>query len=514
MLCPRKNIVATMNGSKYFKIKKMQCSVCCGAIKKQSYICSDCLDQTVRERSEAYHKLKKRRDELKEKLETAILPREQQSLNYERNIRAQKHKNQLLREYIKQLQQENNNQDQINRKIYADHQEKQRQFERAREELLSAVREHKEIVFRAIKERNEKEIHKYVERYIKNRRRLCISLFDSFPIFTDSVTTKGRILSTAKSTTSSTKIINIHITSGSDTTLLYFCNKDFSLPIGVISEGFDLIKAVQNDTENKLVKTLPSMLGNMVLLLNELSCILQHPLPFPMVYWGSKSYVRDLEKTELTTRVIDTGHTVEINDSMNISTLSSSVVSESEDGSPVLQTSLRKYLVPEPIFKVYPLYEQEPGDTTPLKSPRGNTENSSGTPSSSSSDSLKSPSKTEIKELVTPKDKFVKGLKLLNDNILALCHGQGIMVSNTNENNLFHNLVILYHFENIGRIGPYSFVHTNSKGNSDNVYMDNETTKKVFVYGTGAPTSSSTTTNIKKNKTVIGGVLDHNYLKE
>ena len=435
------------NQKKKFPSLSMQCTVCDSTVK--NFVCSSCLIDATRNKIESILKLQKKRDELKKKVEEQIIAPEKDLKSRERNIRNQKQRNNTLREYVKQIQQENTVQEQITTKKFEEHIARTKLFSASRSELVEIMKANK------IRPSNEIEDQ---DSFIKNRRQHCTNLLQYFPIFTN----KGRI--TTKIFERSTCIL-----CAPNSNVLYFLHREFHLPMGVVNEGFDFIEAILKhdnpeyiQSQNKLnplssfkeywpsQNALYGMLGYIVLIVQQLSNILEIPLPYKMEYKGSKSIIMDIIGSEMKKKKIET---------------SDSSMIDSPFESPY-------HYVPEPRYKKYALYENdstfnpEPIHVTPFSL--------SDISSASSGKSLPNlPSGKEDGTLLSSlssREQFAESVQLLNDNIVAICHAQGIMVSKHNSNNLFHNLLTLYHYENIGRLGPFSFYgyskHRNTSSNA------------------------------------------------
>ena len=493
----------------------MQCSICEGSIKRQQFVCAACTLEAIRGKSELYAKLLKKRNELKERLEKEILNDQQQLTVLQRNVRNQKEKNRLLKEYIKQIQHENTNQEQLCKKMFDDQTKRKEEFEQARNSLRNIIQENRgsmETQYQSLKGFNS-------EKFEKMRRTSCFSLFQSFPISTNS----GKIITQAKSTN---KLV-LHIQCDPSSKELYFLQRDFKLPISVISEGFDFIEAIAKfDTFDYYTQkalnevgsfkdtwpssqNLSAMLGYLVLVIQQLSQLLEIPVPYEMEYRGCKSIIYDLIGSELRRkRIAEQLEKQDMNDS-NISS-ASIVYSESD-----LYTT-----IVEPKFKTYPLFD--PGSNT-LGSPASG--ESFPTNLLLSTESLTSSSSDILSSSSNSREGFVRAVELLNDNVIAICHGQGIMVSEINSRNLMHNLLTLYHYENIGCVGPFLYTSKVKKTeeiadisvfktniNENHYFIVNEVAQEVIMKKIIVHSKETISTQTIKNNSVISGHLKEDYL--
>ena len=99
----------------------------------------------------------------------------------------------------------------------------------------------------------------------------------------------------------------------------------------------------------------------------------------------------------------------------------------------------------------------------------------SKTTTSSSSSSSSNNNNDEIKN-------FKFSLNLFNENILSICHSQGISILEENKKNFQINFLTLYHFENLGIVsGPFIYYNSNSnliENLQNNYYISSNSNSK------------------------------------
>ncbi|KAL9653065.1 hypothetical protein ABK040_006285 [Willaertia magna] len=592
----------------------MQCNHCYSPIKKQYFICPSCLHQTISEKQKQFDQTYYHAEQLKLQLEKS-LPL-QQSLQ-ERKLRLSKQRIQLLKEYIKQLKQENHNLLKKNEKLYQEQSQKKEVLQLSLDQLKNLIQLHKENIKKI---KNFENLENFKDKIYKIRKRSCLTLFQSFPFYTD----KGKLNLIFEDFKNKLMIVNIFVNDNSK--YLFFLN--FNLPIYLINENFNFIDILLKfnhldyNLQNNILQfdnwpsneKLSNIFGYIILLLQQLEIILKIKLPNKMIYRGNHSLILENIGNDKIFKTIKKENDV-TNDGLNMLM-------------PKINTNLAKVMTVEPKYKYYPLFDGDLNSVlnemninnnssnrantiandqigslsslnnnnngSTINSPRmryGSNLNSSTeklilnsssvmmattttsipnnnvivtnndyTRSPNNFNSAPTPTPETIildgnmdvhhqqQEVMSPKEQFVKGVRLLNENILALCHLQGIMVSKANECNLFHNLLILYFYENIGCEGPFHYYpistmslkkknlqeenNNNStnveldnnafsqfdfmKGNiNENYYIDKETgiVKKIIV-NKSAVVDQLKKVSYKKKNSLLSNVIKENYLED
>jgi mRNA-degrading endonuclease RelE of RelBE toxin-antitoxin system len=401
----------------------MDCSTCHSAVKQQ-YICLDCLRKKVDQKKSQIQKLQKQHTERIKNAEQVLAIR-QRSADYELRLRQGQYRIQQLKRDIQQLKDENTNERLECIQANTVNNSKEETLNIATETLKTSISSNRlhhhdpEI---------EKSLQQHSEKLRKARRRTLEQLFKTMSLWEEPEEDKIR--------------------------RIYIFTKYTWLPF----TDTDLVDHWTECKDKGIISnnTINAALGYLAVLVNSAAQCLSTPLPHELHYAMPTADSRPVILEVVASQIV----TEHVTDSEKLDESASQLNIDSNMGSGITHIVTRA----EPSTVQYPLFlTLNPNDLVMMGTPpplvgTNGTVNNVPTPRDSSAPhhpSFTLTTNTESGNITNSKmlDLFRYAIHLLNENVIALCNAQGIIVSK--HSNLLVNLLTMQSAAQIGAIGPF-----------------------------------------------------------